>query len=199
MLAALANPACDGLEFDVRFSRDGTPILLHDATLVRVQRRPNAAADLTAAQLAEIGIPTLAEVLEAAGPEAFLDVELKEPPNEAFVEVLEAARGTVDGLTGAVVSSFQPGILAEVAARRPSWPRWGNSFDLAPGAIAIAADLGCRALAVGWRGIDEAGIARARDAGLAVAAWTVRRRPTYDRLARLGVLAICAEAAALDG
>jgi glycerophosphoryl diester phosphodiesterase len=42
-------------------------------------------------------------------------------------------------------------------------------------------------------------MARARDAGLEVAAWTVRRRATYRRLERLGVVAICAEAAALDG
>jgi glycerophosphoryl diester phosphodiesterase len=200
MLAALSNPACDGLEFDVRFSRDGVPILLHDATLERVQGRPAAAADLSAAELAELAIPTLAEVLAAAGPAAFMDVELKEPPTEAFVEVVEAARGAADGgLTRAIVSSFQPGVLADVAARRPNWPRWGNSVDLAPATIAIATDLGCQALAVSWRGIDEAGMARARDAGLAVAAWTVRRRPTFARLARLGVMAICAEAAALDG
>jgi glycerophosphoryl diester phosphodiesterase len=44
-----------------------------------------------------------------------------------------------------------------------------------------------------------AAVARARSAGLDVAAWTVRRRPTLRRLERLGVAAICVEAAALDG
>jgi glycerophosphoryl diester phosphodiesterase len=200
MRAALANPACDGLEFDVRFSRDGVPILLHDATLERVQGRPDVAADLTAAQLARHGIPTLADVLAAAGSEAFLDVELKEPPNDAFVEVLERARGTAaGGLSRAVVSSFQPAVLADLAARRPSWPRWGNSRDLAPPTIAVATDLGCGALSVRWQAVDVAGVTRARTAGLDVAAWTVRRRPTFDRFARLGVMAMCVEAAALDG
>jgi glycerophosphoryl diester phosphodiesterase len=42
-------------------------------------------------------------------------------------------------------------------------------------------------------------MARARAADLDVAAWTVRRRPTARRLDRLGVAAICVEAAALDG
>ena len=42
-------------------------------------------------------------------------------------------------------------------------------------------------------------MARAREAELEVAAWTVRRRATYARLERLGVVAICVEAAALDG
>ena len=40
LLAALQVPACGGLEFDVRLSADGVPVLLHDETLERVQRRP---------------------------------------------------------------------------------------------------------------------------------------------------------------
>jgi hypothetical protein len=32
-----------------------------------------------------------------------------------------------------------------------------------------------------------------------VASFTVRRRATFERLARLGVVAVCVEAAALDG
>ena len=50
-LAAMAKPSCDGLEFDVRQSRDGVPVLIHDATLQRVQGRPEAVADLSAAEL----------------------------------------------------------------------------------------------------------------------------------------------------
>ena len=47
--------------------------------------------------------------------------------------------------------------------------------------------------------LDDTSMARARAADLEVAAWTVRRRPTFARLARLGVVAVCVEAAALDG
>ena len=65
--------------------------------------------------------------------------------------------------------------------------------------MALAVELGCRAVAVDWRSIDARSVAMARAAGLDVAAWTVRRRPTFDRLARLGVVAVCVEAAALDG
>ena len=65
--------------------------------------------------------------------------------------------------------------------------------------IATAAQLDCRGVSVWFEAIDEATMAMARAAGLEVAAWTVRRRATYDRLARLGVAAVCVEAAALDG
>jgi glycerophosphoryl diester phosphodiesterase len=68
-----------------------------------------------------------------------------------------------------------------------------------PETIQMALGLGCSALATTWRAIDPAGVDRATTAGLAVASWTVRRRPTFDRLERLGVTAMCVEAAALDG
>jgi glycerophosphoryl diester phosphodiesterase len=200
MRAALANPACDGLEFDVRVSLDAVPVLLHDATLERVQGVGASVGALMATELDRYGVPTLAAVLELAGERSFLDVELKEPASDGFFEVLERARGTASGgLDRAVVSSFDPEILAGVAAARPAWPRWGNTRDMKPETIRVAVGLGCSALAATWRAIDPTGVERAYAAGLAVASWTVRRRATFDRLERLGVTAMCVEAAALDG
>jgi len=54
-------------------------------------------------------------------------------------------------------------------------------------------------LSVLWRAITPAGVTRARVAGLDLAAWTARRRPTFDRLERVGMMAVCVEARALDG
>ncbi|MEW5992460.1 MAG: glycerophosphodiester phosphodiesterase [Chloroflexota bacterium] len=195
--AALANPGCDGLEFDVRGSREGIPVLLHDDTLDRVQGRPGRPEALSIETLVAAGIPTLAEILAAAGPAPFLDVELKGEPVVGVIDVLEAARGP--GLERTVVSAFEPETLAWVGAHRPAWPRWLNATDLGAPTLRLAAELGCRGLSVEWHGIDAAGMARARSAGLEVAAWTVRRRATAARLERLGLVAICVEAAALDG
>ena len=64
--------------------------------------------------------------------------------------------------------------------------------------VAWAVAFGCRGVSVEWRALS-ASIGLATAAGLEVAAWTVRRRPTFDRLARLGVAAICVEGPALDG
>lgn len=197
MVAALSLPRCDGLEFDVRGSRDGVPVLLHDASLRRVQGVDAGVASLTATALAGHGIPTLEAVLAAAGREPFLDVELKGEPVPGVIGVLEAARGP--RLERAVVSSFEPPTLAWLGRLRPAWPRWLNAMDLGPLAVAIATDAGCSGLSVDWSSIDAEGVARARDAGLGVAAWTVRELATYRRLETLGVVAICAEAEALDG
>jgi glycerophosphoryl diester phosphodiesterase len=211
MLAALEVPGCDGLEFDVRFARDGTPVLLHDATLDRIQGVAAPVTALDVAALARLGVPTLAEVLAAVGREPFLDIEIKAPPSDELIRVVGAARGndaslpsrsgsrTPSRLHRAAISSFDPDILAWVATRRPNWTRWLNTRDLEATTIDRAAALGSEAVAVVWRAIDERGVERAAAAGLGVVGWTVRRRPTVRRLARLGVRAVCVEAVALDG
>jgi glycerophosphoryl diester phosphodiesterase len=203
MEAALQLQACDGLEFDVRASSDGVPILLHDSTLRRVQGLDVSPSSLTAEECAELGISSLAEVLKRAGCDPYLDVELKERV-PAAVDLLELERGRVDdegrpALRDAIVSSFDVEVLRWLRDERPTWPRWLNAIDLFAPTVALARDLGCVAISADHRRIDEAGVARAADAGIDVAAWTVRSIADYDRLASLGVIAICAEAEALDG
>lgn len=198
LVAALEVPGCDGVELDVRVSPDGIPVLLHDDTLARVQRRPHRVDELGAAELAEHGIPTLAEVLRVLPRTAFLDVELKGGAHgEPTAAVLRAGRG--DAPWNAVVSSFEVPALVAMGRHLPNWRRWLNAMDITGPTVRTAIDLGCTGVSVDWRTITPATIASARGAGLDVAAWTVRRRATFERLSRLGVMAVCVEAAALDG
>jgi len=196
-LAALAVPGCDGLEFDVRAARSGVPVCYHDDTLTRVHGIDRRVADTTVDELEAVGVPTLADALAAIPRRAFLDVELKEDLGRGAFEVLVGGRGP--GLERAVVSSFDPAALERIGGLAPTWPRWLNTRDAAPSAIGTAVELGCRGISVEWHALDAAAVARARAANLEVASWTVRRRPTFARLERLGVAAICVEAAALDG
>ena len=140
------------------------------------------ASDLTVAELARHGIPTLAEVLAIAPPRAFLDVELKEDIGTAVVPIIEAARGP--GAEGVVVSAFAPGTLATIRALRPTWPCWLNTTNLGPGAVDLACVLGCTGISSHWHAISAPRVRLAHDAGLLVAGWTVLRRSTFDRLER---------------
>jgi glycerophosphoryl diester phosphodiesterase len=195
--AALGVPGCDGVEFDVRLSSDGVPVLLHDETLQRVQGRSEPVDQVPARQLEDLGVPTLADALHAIPHRSAINVDLKGLHDRTVVEVLASGRGP--GLVNGVVSSFEPETLERVAGLAPAWPRWLNAHDLSAATIHHAAQLECQAVSVDFHAIDHGSVAAARAAGLEVAAWTVRRRTTYGRLQRLGVIAACVEAAALDG
>jgi glycerophosphoryl diester phosphodiesterase len=194
--AAIANPACDGIEFDVRLSSDGVPVVYHDPDLLRIHGRPERVDELTAAALQEIGVPSLQEVLAAAGRRAFLDVELKADLGSAVVEVMVAGRGP--DLDRSAVSSFEPEALEAIARLAPRWPRWLVANQLDSVVAAVAKDLRCTAVAIHWQSIDPGAVRVAKAADLEVVAWPVRQRPTYDRLARIGVSAVCVTGAAVD-
>jgi glycerophosphoryl diester phosphodiesterase len=195
LVAALRVPGCDGVEFDVRASRDDRSVLQHDETLLRVHARNERPRDLTVHELREAGVSTLEDVLQAVGGDAFLDIEVKDGPATDLVPLIERARGPA--LTNAVISSFWPAVLDAVRGPRPEWPRWLNAPFLNAATVQLARDLGCRGISVEWHAIDGPSLALAREAGLEVAAWTVTRRATFDRLARLGVGAVCVEGSAL--
>ena len=196
--AAFAIPGIDGLELDVRASADGVAVVLHDATLSRAQGRRVRASRLTAAELASHGVPALAAVLASCPPGAILDVELKEDLGETALAPLRAARGRHDGrVVGVVISSFDHAALATVRRLAPAWPCWLNTAWLSDRAIRTAAALGCAGIAAEWHRIDPGRAARARAAGLDLAAWTVLDAGVCDRLAALGVVAACVEDAAL--
>ena len=90
----------DGIEFDVRLSSDGVPVVIHDATLDRTGLISGTVGQLTAAQLQQIDVgrwfdkrtgdqvfserlPTLAQVFDLfATNNAVLYVEMKCDANE---------------------------------------------------------------------------------------------------------------------
>ena len=197
LLAAMDIPGCDGVEFDVRASADGVPVLVHDATLSRVQRRARAVSELTAAELEPLGVARLDEVLIALPRRAFLDIELKEPFGRELIEVLAAGRGP--DLHNAVVSAFKPDILTKVHDLVPGWPLWLNARSLSAATIRQATDLDCVGISAEKSAITPRAFRAARAAGLEVAAWTVTRRAVYQQLVELGARAICVEGEALTG
>ena len=81
----------DGIEFDVRLSSDGVPVVIHDATVDRTTDGTGRVADLPLSELSQLDastsfdaafagarIPTLAQVFEMLGELLLLNIELKE-------------------------------------------------------------------------------------------------------------------------
>jgi glycerophosphoryl diester phosphodiesterase len=122
---------------------------------------------------------------------AFLDVELKADLGRAVVEVLAAGRGA--DLQRAVISSFEIPALERIRSLAPAWPCWLNTDHLRPGEIRQARELGCVGISVEWHAIDAPAMARARAAGLEVAAWTVTDVRVSRRMEAIGISAMCME------
>jgi glycerophosphoryl diester phosphodiesterase len=194
MVAALGVPGCDGLEFDLQAAVDGTPVVIHDPTLLRTHGRADRTDALTVSELHELGVPTLGDLLAVVPADRFLDVELKAHVTEATVNALEARPAPPGRI---IVSSFEPMILDALRVAAPTIPRWLNSESLDQRVVEQALDLGCTTISAEWRTIDEHAVDAVRSAGLELAAWTLREPGQVARLERLGVVAVCVEGAAL--
>jgi hypothetical protein len=117
-------------------------------------------------------------------------------PGPETASVLTAARGA--GPVRAVVSAFAPDSLEAIATLAPGWPRWANVMRVDEATVSMARHLGCRGIAAAWSAIGPRTARLVADAGMDLAAWTVTRRPTFERLARVGVTAACVEGSLLD-
>ncbi|MYQ46746.1 glycerophosphodiester phosphodiesterase [Streptomyces sp. SID4985] len=77
-LRSALDEGADAVEIDVRLTRDGVPVLLHDETLKRLWETERPLSALTAEQLRELTdgqVPTLVEALEATeGARVLLDL-----------------------------------------------------------------------------------------------------------------------------
>lgn len=131
----------DGIEFDVRLSRDGVPVVIHDATLKRTGRVDQPVSALTAAELQEIDVgswftarrqttgnfageklPTLTQVFELfAANSGVLYIEMKCDAGQgaalaaAVVQLCRESQMT----SRTVVESFDLSSIAEVKRLEP--------------------------------------------------------------------------------
>jgi len=187
--AAAQRPDLDGVEFDVRAACDGTPVVIHDVDLQRVQGIGRAVGEMTVEELGAAGVPTLEAVLEVLPDRMFLDVELKEDLGAAVVRTIARHRG--DPPHNVVISSFRPEILRTVRDAAPAWSCWLIHKGFDAGIVRAAVALGCHGLAIEWPALDRAGVKAVRQAGLQLATWTVEDRSTLRAIRTLGLDAIC--------
>jgi len=108
---AAVSIGANGIETDVRVSRDGLPVLIHD----RISRTGEPVAELTRAEIEEISgyqVPTLGEALESF-PGILWNIEIKTPA--ALPATIETIKTHQAGHR-ILVTSFHHDVVAACAS-----------------------------------------------------------------------------------
>jgi glycerophosphoryl diester phosphodiesterase len=168
------------IEFDVRRAADGRLVVVHDATLRRTTGMRGRVARWTSAELAELGIPPLADVLDRF-PGAEFHIELKERGLAREVKNVVLGRGLEEH---AIVSSF---LWRELAVMGPEVRCALISGLPTRRTVTAAVKMGAWAIHPAHRRTTGVLVEAAHAAGLRVNAWTVNTKMAYRRMERLGV------------
>lgn len=175
---ALAN-GCDGVEFDVRLTRDRRAVLCHDP---QIDGKEIATTDYSDLRPFGNELACLEDVLACFGDKAYLDIELKVSGEE---EEIVAALLAKPPKCGYVVSSFLPDVLLRIheidadvplgyiCEHRRDAERWTE--------LPITAFIPYHNL-VSPRLVKEV-----HDRGLKLLTWTVNQKRELLRLASWGV------------
>ena len=188
----------DGVELDVRLSRDGLVVVHHDRTLDRTTSLRGPVAGVEAAALRRAGVPSLAEILALADA-ARVIVELKENRRELAARVVEDVRraGAVErvcigsfGLRAIrAVRELEPAIATSAAREEVRWALY-RSWCRWPVARTRYAGYQVPEYAGRTHVVTPAFVQDAHRASLSVQVWTVDSEADATRLLGWGVDAL---------
>ncbi|MFG2958739.1 glycerophosphodiester phosphodiesterase [Streptomyces sp. NPDC048291] len=187
-LRSALRRGADAVETDVRLTRDGVPVLLHDETLKRLWGHDRPLRALSADEvwgLTEGGVPTLAQALAATeGSRLMLDLP-GDPGERAVARIVGVARecGAADRVyyTGDAVA------MLAVRAADPSAEIALTRKTLAPVRPALLDVIRPRYLNYRFALLDRALAEHVHRSGCLVSCWTPDTRRSMRRLLDTGV------------
>ena len=185
---AAISAGADGIEFDVRLSRDGIPVVIHDETLYRTSGVRRRVGEMSVNELNQLDVPSLAQVFELfESNDLILYLEMKE------VEVAQECCRLIEQYRlkdRVIFECFEHSALKTVKSIDPT-------FKIAPLFQPPASLILKRALAIGGDEIalhhrltNKRLVAKARDAGLNVVTWTVDDPAWIERAREFDVHAL---------
>ncbi|GLX01384.1 glycerophosphodiester phosphodiesterase family protein [Microtetraspora sp. NBRC 16547] len=190
-LAAFASALDAGseqVEFDVHFTSDHQPVLMHDATVDRTTTGTGRVADMTLAEFRALRTangerpPTLAAALRLVrdrGGRAM--VELKEVPDAEDVRELREIYTLLNARRWASMTSFIPAALRAVGSIGAARGLLSSS------ALSVSAAKGFSFVSVRYDRLTTALVQEYRAAGFPVYAFTPNDEVAWRRLADYGV------------
>ncbi|MDI6097520.1 glycerophosphodiester phosphodiesterase family protein [Actinoplanes sp. NEAU-A12] len=201
--AAALRAGATLVEFDVRVTRDGVPVVIHDRTVNRTTNGSGRVWDLTADEIATLDagswfgagftglrVPTLSETLDllAAGPAELL-VEIKPPATLDEVKSIVAQLAHRDLLDRSVVQSFDADVLRKVRDVAPDVRRGLLLFRFDAETVELSRELGVTYCNPPVADVlhDAETMAALRAAGVGVMPWTPNDMAGWRPLVDAGV------------
>jgi len=200
------------VEFDVRLSRDGVAVVMHDSTVERTTDGTGAVHELTSAELVALNagssdvpepVPTFGDVLDLLSGRAALAIEIKNIPGEPGFQadgetLVEVTHAEIErrGFDGPVLLiSFNPRSIGASRSIAPDVPTGFLTTELVPprDALAHARQEGHEMVLPGVTSLLAAGdafVEEAHAAGSLVGTWTVDDPDLVRTLVDRGVDAI---------
>jgi glycerophosphoryl diester phosphodiesterase len=190
----------DGIELDVHLCKSGELVVIHDDTLDRTTNGTGPVALKTLSELRALNanggepLPTLAEVFDALGPNAYYFIEIKHADAAVLAATLMDAY-VAKGFPSyrMMLISFQ---LEGLRAAREAFEnlRIGASFDqMPPDAVQKAAALGAKTILPNYRLLKQTQIEKITEAGMEVVTWTINDRIDISRTRQMGVHGIMSD------
>ena len=191
-------------ECDVKLSADGTPFLLHDATLERTTNGSGVAGEKPWAELSKLDagawhsppfagerLATLEEIAHyCIGEGCAINLEIKPTPGAEIETGRVAAREAEKLWAGHVpplLSSFQVPALIGAMEGAPDLPRALLLDALKPGWLEQAKNLGCVAVVTHHPLMDVATLEAIHDAGMKALVYTVNDPARAQELIEQGI------------
>ena len=198
----------DMLELDVRMTRDGELVVLHDRTLRRTTDGSGSVYAWTLKELKKLDagswfdpgfagerIPTLREVLNMLPPRVGLNIEVKTdgqprfPIERTLVKILNEEAPA----SGIFISSFDHRFLRRLHALAPELELGALLIpvrDSARSPASLHRSLGIRWIVCSGSWLRKRFIARAHEGGLSVCCYTVNTERQLARAVRFGIDAV---------
>ncbi|MFB8178721.1 glycerophosphodiester phosphodiesterase [Streptomyces sp. NPDC055966] len=187
-LRSALDQGADAVEIDVRLSRDGVPVLLHDETLKRLWEVDRPLAALSAEEVRGLtagGVPTLAQALAATG-DARVMVDLCGRVERRMVDrVMDVVRQC--GAEDRVYYCAHAEAMLAVRAADPAAEIALTWTTLAPPRPALLDVIRPRWLNYRFSLVSRELAARVHHDGYLVSVWTPDTRRSMSRLLDLGV------------
>jgi len=185
----------NAVELDVRKTKDGKLVVIHNADVNKTTNGEGAVNELTLEQIQKLvtdkneHIPTLDDVLDSVGKRVKILIEIKEVGTEKQILDLIQQKGLTDNV---IIVSFHEDALKKVRELN-SEVETGLIYVRHKNPIQTALDLKAKYLLSLYSFTHSANVKKAHENGLKMIVWTINKKEEVEEYKKKGVDGIASD------